>query len=208
MTIDLIVFGSGGHAKVVVEAVRAIEPDRRIAILDDGPGTAGRSVLGIPVAGTRAWLASNAPAASVAMGIGNNAARLDLLEWILSQGRRLETVIHPAAIVGATVAVGEGAFLAAGSIAIADARIGRGVILNTACSVDHDCVIGDGAHIGPGARLCGTVKVGARSLVGVGSAVRPGISIGADVVIGAGSAVVSDIPDGVVYAGCPARSLG
>lgn len=208
MTLDLIVFGSGGHAKVVLEAVRALEPDRRIAILDDRPGTAGRSVLGIPIAGTRDWLASNAAGASVALGIGDNAARLELLDWIVAQGREVETVIHPSAIVGATVEIGAGAFLAAGSIAIADAKIGRGAILNTGCSVDHDCIIGDGAHIAPGVRLCGTVTVGARTLIGVGSAVRPGIRIGSDVVIGAGSAVVADIPDGAVYAGCPARAIG
>ena len=199
--------GSGGHAKVVLEAVLASSPDRRVTVLDDDPIAAERSLLGVQVSGTRDWLSANAPDAAVALGIGDNSARLALLDWLVAQGRAVETVIHPSAIVGATVVIGDGAFLAAGSIAIADTTIGRGAILNTGCSVDHDCVVGDGVHIGPGVRLCGNVSIGTRSLIGVGSAIRPRVTIGSDVVVGAGSAVVADIPDGSVVAGCPARRL-
>ena len=207
MASDLVVLGSGGHAKVIIEAVRARSPDRHIVLLDDNAEATDRTVLGIPVSGPRTWLASNLPGAPVALGIGDNRARLAVLEWLLSQGREVETVIHPSAIVGATVEIGPGAFLAAGSVAIADTRIGRAAIINTAASVDHDCDIGDAVHIGPGVRLCGNVRVGARSLVGVGAAVRPGVTIGADTIIGAGSAVVADLPGGGTYAGCPARPI-
>lgn len=207
MARNLIVFGSGGHAKVVIEAVRARDPSREIFVVDDNPDAAGRTVLGIPIAGTRDWLSSNQPDASVALGVGNNRTRLEVLEWLPSQGREVETVIHPSAMVGASVEVGVGAFFSAGSIAIAEAKIGRAAIVNTGASVDHDCVLGDAVHIGPGVRLCGNVRVGARSLIGVGSAVRPGITIAADVVVGAGSAVVSDLTEAGIYCGCPARPL-
>lgn len=204
---DLILIGSGGHAKVVLEAVLARNPDRRVTILDDDPEAANRYILGLKVSGSREWLSSNAAGVPTALAIGDNKARLALLDWLAAEGREVETIIHPSAIVGSTVEIGDGAFLAAGSIATAEAKIGRATILNTGCSVDHDCVIGEGAHIGPGVHLCGNVEVGARSLVGVGSAVRPGIRIGSDVVVGAGSTVVADIPNGATYAGCPARML-
>lgn len=204
----LIVFGSGGHAKVIVEAVRARTPDRRIVMIDDQVAGEGRTVLGLAVIGSREWLASNLPDAPVALGVGNNAARWALVCWLLHEGRALETVIHPSAVIGATAKVEEGAFVAAGAIVIADARIGRGVIINTGASVDHDCQIGEAAHLAPGVRLCGNVRVGARSLIGVGSAVGPGISIGADVTVGAGSAVVRDLFDGGTFIGCPARPTG
>lgn len=207
MTGRLILFGSGGHAKVMVEAIRARTPSRPLVILDDAPEAAGRTILGLPVTGGRDWLSANLPDAPVALGIGDNRARSALVEWLAEQGCTLETVIHPSAIVGASVEIGPGAFLAAGAIVIADARIGRAAIVNTAASVDHDCDIGEAAHIGPGVRLCGNVTVGARSLVGVGSAVRPGVTIGDDVTVGAGSAVASDLAGGGTYAGCPARRL-
>lgn len=203
----LVLLGAGGHAKVVLEAVRARTPDRAVIIVDDDPAAAGRSVLDLPVSGDRRWLLANAPGAKVALGIGDNGARADLLHWLTANGFEAEAVVHPSAIVGATAQIGAGAFLAAGSIVIADAKIGAGAIVNTGASVDHDCVVGAGAHLGPGVRLCGNVTVGALALVGVGTAVRPGVSIGANVVIGAGSAVVGDLPADGIYAGCPARPI-
>jgi sugar O-acyltransferase (sialic acid O-acetyltransferase NeuD family) len=204
MSDPLILFGCGGHAKVLLEAIRARHPDREVAIVDDA--TAGE-ILGIPVSGNRDWLSSNMAGVRVALGVGGNTARFSIMDWLVSQGRELETVIHPSAIVGATVSIAPGAFIAAGAVLIADAQIGRGAIVNTAASVDHDCVVGEAAHIAPGVRLCGNVQVGARTLVGVGSSIAPGVAIGSDSVIGAGSTVVRDVPGGMTYVGCPARPV-
>jgi sugar O-acyltransferase (sialic acid O-acetyltransferase NeuD family) len=202
MSGPLILFGCGGHAKVLLEAIRARSPDRQVAIVDDRPGG---EVFGIAVSGTREWLASNLPGVPVALGIGGNAARFAIIEWLAAQSRPLETIVHPSAIVGATVSLAPGAFVAAGAVLIADAKIGRGAIVNTAASVDHDCIVGEAAHIAPGARLCGDVHVGARTLIGVGSSVAPGVSIGPDAIIGAGSTVVRDLAGSATYVGCPAK---
>lgn len=203
----LVLFGSGGHAKVVLEAIRARTADREVLVVDDDPARVGRLVLDARVAGDRAWALSKARGAKAALGIGDNRARIDLLQWLTANGFNPEPVVHPSAIVGASARIGAGAFIAAGAIVVADAQIGAGAIVNTGASVDHDCLVGAGAHIGPGARLCGNVTVGALSLVGVGTAVRPGVSIGANCVVGAGSAVIGDLPPDGIYAGCPARPI-
>ena len=206
MAEPIIVFGSGGHAKVVVEAVLARSPDREIILLDDSEQSRGRTLLGIPVSGGRELL-NSLRAVPVALGIGDNRARSELLRWLKEQEQPLETVVHPATTVGKSVIMGDGAFLAAGVIAIADARVGAGAIINTGATIDHDCDVGEAAHIAPGVHLCGNVRIGARTLVGVGTAIRPGISVGADVIIGAGSVVVRDINAPGTYAGNPARAL-
>ena len=204
---DLVIFGSGGHAKVLVEAVRARTAERPIHLVDDSPDAVKRLILGLSVSGGREWLLSVRPGSSVALGIGDNAARDTMAEWLLDHGFALETVVHPSAIVGRTVGIGDGAFIAAGAVLIADSEIGQAAIVNTGASVDHDCRLGTAVHLGPGVRLCGNVQVGDRTLIGVGSAVLPGIRIGADAVIGGGSAVATNVPDGQRVAGCPARPL-
>lgn len=205
MADSLIVFGAGGHAKVVLEAALARDPARKVYIVDDDPEAIGRSILGIDVVGTRDWLSSNELSAPVALGIGQNRTRLEVLDWLCSQGRKVETVVHRSAHVAPSAKVGSGAFFSAGSTTIAEAQIGRGTIVNTGATIDHDCVLGEGVHVGPGANLCGGVRVGDRSIIGVGSAVRPGVTIAADVVIGAGSAVVCDLTEAGTYVGYPAR---
>jgi sugar O-acyltransferase (sialic acid O-acetyltransferase NeuD family) len=207
MAEPLFIFGSGGHAKVVLEAVLARTPDREVVLLDDDPNAAERRVLGLQVRAGRDCL-DEFPNAPVALGIGHNDARARLMEWLGERSRQLETVVHPSATVGASVDIGPGAFIAAGAILIAEARIGAGAIVNTAATIDHDCVIREAAHIGPGSNLCGNVRIGARTLVGVASAIRPGVSVCDDVVLGAGSVVVRDIDEPGVFVGNPARRQG
>lgn len=51
------------------------------------------------------------------------------------------------------------------------------------------------------------VSIGAGSWLGTNAVVLPGVTIGRQVAIGAGSVVTTDIPDGVVAAGVPARVI-
>jgi sugar O-acyltransferase (sialic acid O-acetyltransferase NeuD family) len=202
----LVVFGSGGHAKVVVEAALAAAPGREIVLLDDDDRRTGARIFGMAVAGGRSELTS-LRGAPVVPAMGSNETRAKLLNWLQEQGHALETVIHPSAIVADSVRIEPGSFVSAGAIIIAEACIGAGTIINTGASVDHDCVIGRAAHVAPGAHLCGNVRIGDRTLVGVGASIRPSISLCADVVLGAGSVVVRDITVPGTFAGNPARPL-
>jgi sugar O-acyltransferase (sialic acid O-acetyltransferase NeuD family) len=200
----LIVFGSGGHAKVVIEAVLTRTPDRQVVVLDDLHAEEARSVFGLKVLGGRGNLDASS---RVIPAIGDNLARAELIGWLVDQGHLLETVVHPNALVAHSVSIGPGTFVSAGAIVIAETRIGAGSIINTGATVDHDCVIGEAVHIAPGVHLCGNVHIGARTLVGVGASIKPGISICSDVVIGAGSVVVRDIRDPGTFTGNPARQF-
>lgn len=53
----------------------------------------------------------------------------------------------------------------------------------------------------------GKIKIGDRVFVGASSIILPGVTIGNDVVIGAGSVITSDIPDGHVAVGNPAKII-
>lgn len=51
------------------------------------------------------------------------------------------------------------------------------------------------------------IKIGDDVFIGINSIIMPGVTIGSRVVIGAGSVVTSDVSDGVVVAGNPARVI-
>ena len=53
----------------------------------------------------------------------------------------------------------------------------------------------------------GKIYVGERSFIGCNVIVMPGVKIGKRCVIAAGSVVTKDVPDGMVVAGVPARTL-
>jgi sugar O-acyltransferase (sialic acid O-acetyltransferase NeuD family) len=201
----LLIVGAGGHARVVADAAEECGAWSSIGFLDDrfpelrasGPWT---------VVGALAQLDVLATAHDeLVVAIGDAKARMRIIEQLVTQGRRLATIVHPRATVSRHAVVGAGTMILAGACINPGARLGRGVIVNTGATIDHDCDLGQGVHIAPGAHLSGDVRVGENTWIGVGSCVRQGITIGDHVMIGAGAAVVSDIPSQSTAVGVPAR---
>ena len=205
----IFVFGASGHAKVVIDAAHA-QGHEVAALFDDDPVLAGTKVLGCTVVGGRqilpAWCAEHGVEAGI-VGIGNNRIRAAIAHWLVAQGLRLVSVVHPRATVATGVEIGAGSVLMAGAVVNPDTVIGAHCIVNTGATVDHDCRLGEAVHLAPGCNLCGGVRVGAGSLLGVATVVIPNVTIGAGVLVGAGSTVLADLPDGARVAGTPARPI-
>lgn len=207
MSARLLVYGSGGHGKVVADAARAAGWDL-IGFADDDPARAGQHILGLPVIATgraAAIQACKQHGAGVALALGNNAVRRQAFEDLRAAGLSLPAIIHPAAVIAPSAVIGPAAVVLAGVVINPDAAIGANAIVNTAASIDHDNTIADHAHISPGVHTGGTVAIGEGVHVGVGAAIRNNVTIGAWTIIGAGAVVVGNIPDRVVAYGNPAR---
>jgi UDP-perosamine 4-acetyltransferase len=200
----VIVIGAGGHAKVVVEALRAMGYAVTGLV---APAPKGTTLLGVPVLGDDGVLPRLRAEgiADAALGVGDNRARGALAERLLALGFNLPPVLHPAAWISPSSGLSPGVVVLQGAGVSAETRFGRAALINSGAIVEHDSEIEEAAHVAPGCALGGHVRVGARTLVGIGSAVRPGVVIGADVVVGAGSVVVGDVPAGATVMGCPAR---
>ncbi|MGE4298731.1 MAG: acetyltransferase [Desulfovibrionaceae bacterium] len=204
----LYIIGAGGHGKVVINAARSMDTYSAIFFLDDDPAKHGRHIMHAEVIGPTNALPDPAPGLFVFPAIGfDNDLRLVFLQRLLDKGYAVPVLVHATAYVAPTAELGVGSVVMAQAAVNPDARLGRGCIVNTGATVDHDCVLHDGVHLAPGVHLSGNVVVGARTLVGTGANIIHEMNVGADCVIGAGAAVVSDIPDGMLAAGVPARVL-
>jgi sugar O-acyltransferase (sialic acid O-acetyltransferase NeuD family) len=203
----LWVIGAGGHAKVVVDTIRAAGFGEPAGVLDDDPAKYGTTVLGVPVLGgpdpeTIARLGIT----RAVIAIGHNHARSQIAERLHGLVT-WETVVHPAAVVAASARLGEGTVIFAGVVIQPDAVIGRHAIVNTSASVDHDCEIGAFAHIAPGVRIAGGVLIGDGALLGIGSCVTPGRRIREWATVGAGAVVIDDVAAFTTAVGVPARPM-
>ena len=209
---NLLLLGSGGHARVVAETALATGRFSSIAFLDDrcSDPVHQSSQLGWPVIGPFASALEpqvRKKFSSALVATGNSSLRVNWLPRLISCGYEVPVVVHPTAWVSPSAQVGAGSVVHAHAAVQSQSSIGSGVILNTGCSVDHDSRLANGVHICPGARLAGEVEVGARSWIGIGASVIQQIRIGVDVTVGAGASVVRDLPDGVTAVGVPARVL-
>lgn len=208
----MIGLGAGGHAKVVMEILRATGEFEIVGLLDEDPSLKGQEILGVPILGDDELLDSliqnNVRRAFVGVGSASDAApRKNVYETILSSGLEPVSAVHPSATVSPSAVIGAGSTVMAGAIINACAVLGVNVVINTGAIIEHDCVIGDHAYVATGAVLSGGVTVGECAHIGAGAAVRQRISIGAGSVVGVSSAVAKDVPAGVVVVGVPAQIL-
>lgn len=199
----LIIIGAGGHGKVIADIALKAGVYREIAFLDDDKET--KECLGFPVLGMCLNAMNYVDEADFFVAIGNVKARKSILEQLKKNGATITTLIHPAAVIGSQVEIGEGTVVMAGTVINSNSIIGRGCIINTGSSVDHDCYIGDYVHVSVGAHVCGNVKIGEATWIGAGATVVNNIAVCCNCVIGAGAVVIKNIDKKGTYIGLPAK---
>ena len=207
-----VIIGGGGHARVVIDALRASDAGAPQLVLDADRARWGSELLGVPIRGGDERLPDLAQEGVTHFvvglgGVGDNGPRRRLFELALRHGLIPLRVCHPSAVCSPWAAIGEGSVVLPLAVVNAGACVGRNVIVNSGAIIEHDCVIGDHVHVATGAKLCSTVRVEALAHIGAGAVVRQRVSIGERAVVGAGAAVISDVPAEAIVAGVPANAL-
>jgi sugar O-acyltransferase (sialic acid O-acetyltransferase NeuD family) len=196
----VLIYGGGGHGKMLIEVVRGAGLLRIVGILDDGLA-AGSEVMDVPVLGGGDQLAElHSRGVRLALngvgGIGNSALRVEIFRKLARAGFAFPAVIHPSAVVEPSAVLAAGAQVFARAYVGSQAHVGFGTIVNIGAIVSHDCILGEAAAISPGAILAGEVQVGDGALVGMGATVNLRVKIGAGARVGNGATVKDDVPEG------------
>lgn len=205
MTDKLLIIGAGGHGKVVADIAMKMNQWDQIAFLDDDKSI--KTSLGLEVIGLTDDVLKYIDEYEICVGIGNNAVRQRFYETLETYGASFPLIIHPSAVIGEQVKIGNGTVLMAGTVVNCCTAIGKGCIINTGATIDHDNHIEDYVHISPGVHLAGAVKVGQGSWLGIGSTVSNHVSITSDCTIGAGAVVIKNIDEPGTYVGVPVRKI-
>ncbi|MGN7938756.1 acetyltransferase [Virgibacillus sp. 6R] len=205
MKSKLLIIGASGHGKVVADIAFAMEKWKSIAFLDDNDKV--KSSIGFEVIGCTKDILKFKDDYDIFIAVGNNKIRKKFHNKLEDLGATIPVLIHPDAIVGSQVEIGNGTVVMAGAVLNCCTTIGKGCIINTSSSIDHDNKLEDFVHISPGVHLAGTVQIGQGTWLGIGSKVINNVNITANCIFGAGSVVVNDIMEQGKYIGVPARKI-
>src|SRR5437764_1433393 len=106
MSKRVLVFGAGGHGKVVADVGRSAGFDI-VAFIDDDEGRRKSTFLGLPVLSWRQILSERETygSASIALGVGDNGARQRCHARILAEGFATATLIHRSAVIAPSARV-------------------------------------------------------------------------------------------------------
>ncbi|MCK0156859.1 NeuD/PglB/VioB family sugar acetyltransferase [Cellulophaga sp. F20128] len=200
--IKVRLYGAGGHAHVIVDALKS--NDFEVSeIFDDDPKNGLIASLKVEkiAANYENFQFKGSP---MIIAIGNNKVRKKIanqldVEYI--------TVTHKKSAVATNTTIGNGTVIFAGAIIQPNTKIGKHVIINSGASVDHDNIIEDFAHISPQVTLCGEVTIKEGAFIGANSVIIPKVTIGKWATVGAGSVVLENVPDYATVVGNPSRII-
>lgn len=208
---NIVLFGSGGQAKVIIDIIQCGREDTLIGIITEKDILEGQ-IHGVPIIGNDNDLPSLSKKLGFnhgIIGVYDNFVRHAIKDRIIDllPGFEFVTAIHPQASISSSAQIGAGTVVMGGVTINADCRIGQHCIVNTNSSVDHDCVMSNWSSIGPGVNLGGNVKLGELSYVGIGSAISQGVVVGENTVIGGLSFVNKDVGDRELGYSSPYRKV-
>lgn len=201
---DVIVIGAGGHAKVIADIIIK-SGDNLIGFLDDYKEKDTIILENYKVLGkVEDAIKYDNENTYFIIGIGDNYTRKNFTEKL---NLKYYTAIHPTAVIGADVQIGEGSCVMPNACINPGSIIGKACIINSAALIEHDNVLGDFVHVSPSATTCGEVKIGDLTHIGARATIRNRITIAQEVVIGMGATVVGDILEKGTYIGTPAKKM-
>lgn len=203
-----VIYGASGHGKVIADILEKCKASV-IGFIDDDSQKWGQDFFGYKVfKNSESVIPEYSPSeCTIIVAVGDNLTRKNLAGRLAVKGFSFGKAIHPSAVIGKNVSIGDGTVLMANAVINAETQIGNHCIINTSVSVDHDGLIGDFVHLSPGCHLGGGVKVGELSWIGLGASVIQNIAIGRNSIIGAGAVVIRPVPNDMVAVGNPARFI-
>lgn len=206
----LLVIGAGGHARVLIEALRSSGAGARIeGCLDEKPALHGRELDGAPVLGGDALLERYPPerfALVNALGaVSDTRKRRAVFDSCRAKGYVFLPVVAASAVIAATARLDDGSQALTRAVVHPGASVGANAVINTAAVIEHDSSVGPHAFVGPAAVLCGGVSVGEGAFIGAGALLLPGVRVGDGALVSAGAVVRKDVPAGAQLLAVAAR---
>lgn len=204
---NIVIIGSGGHSKVVIDIIEKRKQYKIIGLVDSFRQV-GEETFNYPILGGIDELQSIMKKYAVHncfIAVGDNWNRFLIYKKLEEKSLEFNYpyLIDTSAVIGKNCKIGKGVVVMPLVSLNANSVINDFCILNTRSSIDHDSEMGDYSSVGPGVTAGGNVRIGNYTHIGIGTTIKNNICIGSNSVIGAGSLIIKDQPSSFVCYGHP-----
>lgn len=204
----VIVVGSGGHAKVIIDILHEMNVFQIIGITSNSI-TKGETFFGYPVLGDDECLKEFSPNEyQIAIGLGgyrDNNLRDSVYSKTKKLGFNFVNAIHPSAVISKTVNIGEAVVIFPGVTLNTEVSIGNNSIVATGSTIDHETIIGNNVLVSAGVTVGAYTEIMDNALLALGSKIISGVKIGKKAIVAAGAVVVNDVSENDIVFGIPAK---
>ncbi len=216
----IVIFGSGGHSKVVFSEIIKLKKYIILGFIDDLQHKRKkiitfRNKTYYNLGKIEDLIKSNKDKKKSKnnfygiIGIGSNNIRNKIVNKVSKIDKlfKWESIISKDCILNGDVKIDEGSLVLSGVIINTQSKIGKHCIINTSSSIDHDNHFKNFSSCGPGVITGGNISIGEKSHLGIGSVVKNGIKIGKNTIIGGNSFVNKGCADNSLYYGVPIKKI-
>ena len=133
--------------------------------------------------------------------------RHDVIEHLEDKKPEIINAIHPFNSISPTIKLGRGNLFYPGVIIHPNAMIGSFNLIESQVSIGADTQIGDYCTIQAGVKIGDNVMIQNDVRISMGAIIHPGVSIGKESIIGPGALVLTDVDEGDMVIGNPAKSV-
>ena len=210
----ILIFGSGGHSRVILSEIIQIKGYKVIGFVDDkirkGKIIDRYKNKRFKVVSTseevKKFLDKNTYGI---IGIGSNFLRKKISQKInkIHKNFNWATIVSKNSKINGNVKIGKGSLIVSGSVINTGTKIGEHCLINTSSSIDHDNNFKNFSSTGPRVTTGGNVKLGQCSHLGMGAVVKNQITIGDNTIVGSKSMVLKNCNKNSVYYGMPAKKI-
>ena len=207
----VVIFGSSGHAKVIVDIIESNNNFELIGFIDKLIPQ-DTIILNSRVIGDESLLPELMRKYKFnkgVVGIGDNFVRSKVVDFIkkIAPDFQFINCIHHSAKLSKHCKFGVGNVVMPGVSINASTIISDHCILNTNSSLDHDCRMESFSCLAPNAAVGGNCSIGQFSYVGIGASILHGLSIEDNCIVGAGSVLNKNAISDSTYYGIPAKRI-
>jgi len=205
----LVIYGSGGLGRGVMELVKTLNKDKEVwdvlgFIDDQNDGY----VNGYPIVGDLQFILECSSSINVVLAIAEPKVKQDILKKLKNNRNVLfPNLIHPNVYVPEHIKLGKGNIISYGVALSTNIEINNFNLIHYNCSVGHDVKIGDFNSIFPLSAISGYVRLEDGIVVGTNASIIPNVLISNNAIIGAGSTIINDVKTNRKLVGTPGKEI-
>ncbi|HMK86646.1 MAG TPA: acetyltransferase [Steroidobacteraceae bacterium] len=207
---SLIIISAGRFAREVFtwaeQAMRAGAPWKMKGFLDNRPRMLEHFSYDAPILASPESYEPT-PDEEFLCAIGTPKDKEHYCSLFGRKGARFATLIHPTALIGHDVRIGEGSIVGPFTQLSCDIRLGRHVSFGTHSNTAHDTRIGDYSQVCGSCEINGCAVLDEGVFLGSHATILPHARVGAWGYVGAGSVVLRRVAPGAKVFGNPATAI-
>lgn len=204
----LIIIGSGGHSRPVIDAAKLQKKWSDIKIIDINFKRVEK-ILGFKTIGNLSQIKHfDKKETDFFIAIGDNKLREKVFKNYFKKKNFFQNIIHPKSNVSEFAKLGNGNYIGPFVNIGPKVFVGNQNIINSYANIEHEVLVKNFSQIAPNSVVCGRSIISNNVFLGANSTIIDNIKIPRGVTIGAGSLVINqNLKPNSKYIGVPVREL-